>query len=101
MIYVDKLRWFGLHRWCHMVTDGPIDELHIFANRIGLKREWFQEKSSTPHYDLTTAMRERAVKAGASEISDRALVKLIAELRAKRNQQTAEMAHVADQKSEI
>ncbi len=69
MVYVDELRWFGWRRWCHMVTDGPIDELHAFADRIGLKREWFQEKGSTHHYDLMTAMRERAVKAGAVEVS--------------------------------
>ena len=69
MVYVDEIRLYGLRAWCHMVTDGPIDELHAFADRIGLKREWFQEKGSTHHYDLMTAMRERAVKAGAVEVS--------------------------------
>lgn len=37
------------------------------AARIGLKREWFQPKSS-PHYDLTASRRGRAVRAGAIEL---------------------------------
>ena len=49
---------------CHLTAD-TLDELHAFAKRIGLKRGWFQGKSSTPHYDLTPARREKALAGGA------------------------------------
>ena len=68
MVYVDTLaeaKW----KWgksCHLFADS-IDELHEFARAIGLKREWFQK--GFPHYDLTTAMRKKAVSAGAQEVS--------------------------------
>lgn len=44
MIYVDSAG--------HLVTDGPMEELHVFAEKIGLKRTWFQAKKRFPHYDL-------------------------------------------------
>lgn len=69
MVYVDELRLYGLRQWCHMVTDGPIDELHQMADRIGLKREWFQTEGSTHHYDLNWSKRHAALMAGATPIS--------------------------------
>jgi len=78
-IYVDKLftypaeniapkaRRYG-RRWCHLVTDGDLEELHAFAERIGCQRSWFQKHPRMPHYDLTPTMRARAVTAGATEV---------------------------------
>lgn len=43
MIYFDGV---------HLATDGSIEELHIFAQSIGLKREWFQSHPRHPHYDV-------------------------------------------------
>ncbi len=63
-------------RWCHMATDGPIEELHAMAERIGLKREWFQDPNRFPHYDLVVSRRALAVKAGAVEVSGRELLRL-------------------------
>ncbi len=37
----------------HLVAD-TLDELHKFAQAMGLKREWFQNHRRHPHYDLTT-----------------------------------------------
>ncbi len=57
-------RWTG---GGHLQADTP-DELHEFAERLGLRREWFQVKPGRPendHYDLTRALRERAVELGA------------------------------------
>lgn len=70
-IYVDDLfTWPGKRgQWCHMMTDGDLSELHEFAKRIGLKRSWFQNKLRLPHYDLRPSMRERAIQAGAIEVS--------------------------------
>lgn len=41
-----------------------IDELHEFAKRLGLKRNWFQLKT-VPHYDLVRSKRDLAIKLGA------------------------------------
>lgn len=60
---------FG-HRWCHMWCD-PGDEeiLHTLAHRIGMRREWFQDRDGFPHYDLLPDLREKALKHGAVERS--------------------------------
>lgn len=50
---------------CHLTTDGPLEELHAFAAKIGMKRSWFQEHPLAPHYDLTPSRRELALKLGA------------------------------------
>src|SRR6185436_13568665 len=46
--------------WCHMATDGELDELHAFAARLGLRRRWFQRD----HYDLPPHGRRAAVALG-------------------------------------
>lgn len=51
----------------HMQAD-TLGELHAFAERVGLRREWFQSKPGRPendHYDLTRARRELAIELGA------------------------------------
>lgn len=45
-----------------------LDELHAIAEKIGLKRGWFQGQSTFAHYDLTASKRALAVAAGAVEI---------------------------------
>ncbi|MNV78827.1 hypothetical protein D3C71_1723430 [compost metagenome] len=57
----------------HMVSDTSIEELHEFAQKLGLKKTWFQNKGTDkhwiPHYDLTTYnARRRAKAAGAIEV---------------------------------
>lgn len=54
--------------WCHLITDGDLEELHEFAEKIGLKRSYFQ-RAIIPHYDLTPSKRALAVKEGAIEKS--------------------------------
>jgi hypothetical protein len=69
----------------HMVTDGEPEELHTFAKRIGLKREWYQEDSGKhqhdkrfPHYDITTErMRKKALMFGAKLVNPREIVKIL------------------------
>jgi hypothetical protein len=50
----------------HLQADTE-QELHDFANRLGLKREWFQEGSRplAMHYDLTASKRAKAIGLGA------------------------------------
>lgn len=70
-IYVDRYAdWLGVPtKWQgggHMLTS-DLEELHSFALSIGLRREWFQDKTF-PHYDLTSGMRFKALRAGATPL---------------------------------
>ena len=47
-------------RWCHMAADSGFEELHAFAERLGIPRRAFERD----HYDLPPHARERAVAAG-------------------------------------
>lgn len=64
-VFVDneRIAWRG-KLWCHLVADS-LDELHQFAAGMGLQRRWFQDNASYPHYDVTTEVRERALRRGA------------------------------------
>jgi hypothetical protein len=58
--------WYG-YEWCHLFADAS-EELHAFAERIGLKRSWVQRpETKWEHYDLTPQKRAQAVKAGAQQ----------------------------------
>jgi uncharacterized protein DUF4031 len=57
----------------HLVSDTSLEELHLFAESLGLHREWFQEKS-IPHYDLTGKVYELALERGATLVSSREIV---------------------------
>jgi hypothetical protein len=56
------------HKWSHMWADGPVDELHAMAAKIGLKRAWFQDKPRHPHYDVIPSKRALAIRYGAIEM---------------------------------
>lgn len=70
-VYVDHAFAAGdWGRWSgggHLQAD-TIDELHAFAERLGLRRQWFQSQPGRPdkdHYDLTAAGRTAAITLGA------------------------------------
>jgi hypothetical protein len=83
MIYVDELESWGTiigysnqqaervgarhnHQWCHMFADeADCEELHEFAKKIGLKREWFQRD----YYDLVPTKRAKAIMLGGKPVS--------------------------------
>lgn len=73
------------HMWCHLIADTD-DELHEFAARLGMRREWFQAPptASHPHYDLTPPRRALAVKLGAHEVDGRTLAQIMRAHRAVR-----------------
>jgi hypothetical protein len=74
-VYVDdaRIRWRG-RLWSQLVADTP-DELHTAAARLGLRREWAQDKGRTLHYDLPEELRARAIASGvATPITWRELV---------------------------
>lgn len=61
--------------WSHMATDqDDLTELHEFALKIGLKREWFQDHRSVPHYDIVPSKRKKALALGAVAVSSSELV---------------------------
>ena len=81
-VYIDPLvRCRKSAEWpwelsCHLFADTP-DELHEFAERVGLSRGWFQSAAGQmPHYDLTKAMRRKAIAGGAVQVTRRRAVKL-------------------------
>ena len=76
-VYVDFLFRVPLRggRWCHMMTDGNLTELHVLARSIGVKFTWFQDHPVHPHYDLAASKRVLAVRAGAVEVSGSELVR--------------------------
>jgi Protein of unknown function (DUF4031) len=70
-VYVDNAFAVGdWGRWSgggHLQADS-VEELHEFAARLGLRRDWFQSKPGRPendHYDLSRRGRERAIELGA------------------------------------
>lgn len=68
-VYVDQFPGTGWEKWQgggHMLAT-DLEELHAMADRIGLRRAWFQDKTF-PHYDLTASKRRLALVAGAAAI---------------------------------
>lgn len=81
-VYLDHARNpYGRMVMCHMIADTLV-ELHAFAIKIGLKREWFQEppKASRPHYDVSLSRRIVAVRYGAIELERNAFVEKMKEV---------------------
>lgn len=75
-ILVDEFKlWIGkqprpFHKGSsHLMVDGDTPEhleaLHAFALTIGLKRSWFQDHPTHPHYDLVRSKRTLALDRGA------------------------------------
>ena len=66
-VYVDDVRHhFGRMVMCHMWAD-TVEELHDMADRLGLRRSWFQKppKASWEHYDVSLGLKAKAIAAGA------------------------------------
>ena len=71
-VLVDAAIWpFEGRRWAHLVSDASFEELHEFAERLGIPRRAFQGD----HYDVPTEYRERAIDLGAQPVASRVLVR--------------------------
>ena len=76
-VYVDDAYIpYGRMKMCHMIADTE-EELHDMADKVGLKREWFQN-TSRPHYDVGMGKRAIAVQNGAVETTTRELLDTLA-----------------------
>lgn len=75
-VYVDKARnAFGRMTLCHLMAD-TAEELHSMADKIGMKRRWFQNRR-VPHYDICLKQKALAIRAGVIEIDRKQTVELI------------------------
>lgn len=73
-VYVDPPAWPGHGRlWSHLISDVSYDELHAFAEKLGVPRRAFERD----HYDLPSGRYADAVAAGAVEVSSREVVRLL------------------------
>ncbi len=76
-VYVDDMKVkYGRMIMCHMVAD-TINELHEMADKIGIKRKWFQDKPNHPHYDISLGRKRLAIQYGAKEITIKEIVKIV------------------------
>ena len=79
MIIVDEMRTCKpTRKWpwresCHLFG-GTLEELHLFAAELGMKRCWFHDRDKLPHYDLTGCKRLQALRLGAREASIKEVV---------------------------
>ena len=73
-ILVDDAVWPWRGRlWAHLVSDTSIDELHMFAERLGIPRRAFQGD----HYDVTDELRDCAIAEGARAVTSRDVVRAL------------------------
>jgi hypothetical protein len=77
--------WRG-RKWAHLVSDESYDELHAFADRLGLPRRAFQGD----HYDVPTEIRDQAIALGAQEVPARELVRRLQSSGLRRRRSRAE-----------
>ncbi|NBV03910.1 MAG: DUF4031 domain-containing protein [Acidimicrobiia bacterium] len=76
MILIDQARWwYRERRWCHLVSDRDLEELHTFAAANGIPERGFQGD----HYDVPEEYRGALIAAGAVEVTS---VELVRRLRA-------------------
>lgn len=68
-MYLTPMGQYGRMKMSHMMADS-LDELHEMADKIGIKRKWFQGD----HYDICLSKRHEAVAHGAVEITMREMV---------------------------
>jgi len=71
-VLVDQAIWnWRGRRWAHMVSDVSYEELHVFAESLGIPRRAFQGD----HYDVPEDYRAEAIRLGALEVDARVLVR--------------------------
>jgi Protein of unknown function (DUF4031) len=84
MILVDAAVWPWRGRlWAHLVSDTSYDELHAFAEGLGIPRHAFQGD----HYDVPEGLREEALALGAVPVTSRQVVHALKAAGLRRNHQ--------------
>ncbi len=71
-ILIDRpLWWHRGERWSHLISDQSYDELHRFADQLGIPRRAFQGD----HYDVPARYWEACLELGAVPTDSRELVR--------------------------
>jgi hypothetical protein len=74
MVYVGIGEYkYGRMIMSHMIADS-INELHEMADILGVKRKWFQDKATKPHYDICKKKKMLALNYGAKLINDMEII---------------------------
>lgn len=69
---MDEARWWHRgRRWCHLVSDESLGELHAFADANRIPRRGFQGD----HYDVPEEYRDALIEGGASVVESRELLR--------------------------
>ena len=64
-VYIDPPTWPGHGRmWSHLISDTSFEELHVFADELGVPRRAFERD----HYDIPSHRYADVVAAGAVEV---------------------------------
>lgn len=71
MLIDEPMWWFQGRKWSHMISDSTLDELHGFAQGVGIPRRAFQGD----HYDVPQEYYGEMVAAGAVPTPSRELVR--------------------------
>ncbi|MGW0330441.1 DUF4031 domain-containing protein [Streptomyces sp. NPDC003011] len=75
-LYIDPPTWPGHGRmWSHLVSDASFDELHAFADGLGVPRRAFERD----HYDIPSHRYADVVAAGAVPVGSKELVRRLTE----------------------
>jgi len=86
-VLVDEAIWpFRDRRWAHLVSDESFDELHAFAERLGLPPRAFHRD----HYDVPAELRDEAIALGAQPVSSREVVRRLQAAGLRRRRTAAE-----------
>jgi hypothetical protein len=73
-VYIDPPTWPGHGRlWSHLISDVSFDELHTFAEELGVPSRAFERD----HYDIPSHRYADVGAAGATEVSSREVVRLL------------------------
>jgi hypothetical protein len=71
-VLIDEPRWwFDGRPWSHLVSDHSLDELHAFAESLGIPRRGFHGD----HYDVPEEYYLHVVESGAVPTQTRDLVR--------------------------
>ncbi len=71
-ILIDEARWWHRgEKWCHLVSDVSYDELHDFADLVGIPRRGFHGD----HYDIPESYRAQVISTGATAVESRELLR--------------------------
>ncbi len=71
MVYIDCVNLKYKNMVMNHLFADSLEELHLFVDKLGINRKYFQKNASFPHYDICLSKKELALKNGAIELKTR------------------------------